>query len=160
MKFFKENFWEQVFIKVTSSLIVSLITSILTIVVIILISIYDPLKIIIKENVSLTVLIIFILILILLLALSTIYVFYLRKQLKPNLITAFGVYWDNNVNAYCPSCKTMLTNYAFYDTGRKHQPGIKCISCEKLIHFSDENKRFYDLGEAKQIVQEIFNKKK
>lgn len=160
MKIFKENFWEQVSIKVTSSLIVSVVTFLVTITIVILISIYDPLKNILEQYVSISVLIILLLILIIFLLLSSTYIFYLRKQLKPHLIITFGVYWDNKCNPYCPSCKTLLTNYAFYSSGHRYLPGMKCISCDKVISFSDESDLFHKLDEAKQIVQDIFDKNK
>ena len=160
MKIFKENFWEQVFIKVTSNIIVSLVTFLVTIAIVILISIYDPLKNILAQYLSISVLIVLLLILIILLGLSITYISFLRKQLKPSLIIVFGIYWDKKCNPYCPSCKTLLTNYAFYSSGNRHLPGMKCISCDKVIHFSDEFDLFHKLGEARKIVQEIFDKKK
>lgn len=82
----------------------------------------------------------------------------LRKRLKNDLIQAVGVYWDKNLNTYCPSCKKLLSNYAFYLIGSKYVPGFKCISCNDVIHMSDDEKIFLKIEEAREIVKDLFNK--
>lgn len=158
MKINKENFWEQVRIRVTSSIVVTTITSIFSILIIVLISIYDPFTKILQKYISFSILIVLLLVLFVALILSLIYIIYLKKKLKPSLIKSLGVYWDEELNPYCPSCKTLLSNYAYYGNGSKHHPGMKCIACDKLIQFSDESKIFYELGEARSIVQGIIKK--
>lgn len=160
MKILNKDFWGEVFTKVFSNVIVSIIISIITIVFFIIISIYDPFKKLVEENIPVSSLIIIIFILLISLISSIMYVGSLKKKLSQKLKSILGVYWDKELNIYCPSCKSMLTNYAFYDTGRKHEPGIKCIKCNQILHFSDEKKRFYDLGEAKQIVRSIITTNK
>ena len=160
MKLFKEKFWEQVFVNVTSGIIVSAIISIISITIVILISIYDPLKKIIEENVPTSTLTAFILILFVSLVLSILYAVSLKKKSKLNLKKALGLYWDKELNAYCSSCKTLLSNYAFYQTIKNYEPGFKCIGCGKIIHLSDENNSFYRLENAKIIVKEVFENTK
>lgn len=124
----------------------------------ILVSIYDPFKKLLEQYVSITILALMIFFLIISLIIGLFYIFHLKRQLKPNLILALGVYWDKKVNPYCPSCKTLLSNYGFYDTGSRRHPGMKCIKCNIVIHFSDETKIFYELKEAKQFVQAVLEK--
>ena len=158
MKIFKENFWEQVFINVTSSIIVSAIISLISIAVVIFISIYDPFKKIVEETIPASTLIILILILFVSLIVSILYTVSLKKKAKLNLKKALGIYWDKELNAYCPSCQTLLSNYAFYQTVKNYEPGFKCISCDKIIHFGDEVEPFYRLEDAKKLVREMFEK--
>jgi len=160
MKIFKGNFWDQVFIRVTSGLLVSLITALLSVALIIAIAIYDPLKKIVEENVPISILIILIIILLVLLSLSFLYILNLKRKLNLNLHRALGAYWDNELNPYCPACKTMLTNYQVYETIKNYEFGMKCISCDNVVHFCDEVKRYYELDSAKQIVKKIINSRK
>ena len=66
----------------------------------------------------------------------------------------FGVLWDNNLIPHCPSCKTMLSNYANYHIGNNvFRPGLKCISCDSILYFFDESHFHISLEEAKKQVR-------
>lgn len=148
-----KNFLEQVLIKTTSSLIVTLITSLLSILVVIFLAIKDPLSQIIYSNVPKTILLLTPFILLILFIFSILYINHLRKKLKKNLFSAFGVYWDKNLIPYCPSCKTILSNYGFYSGGRKNYPGFICIKCDSVIRLSDVEKIFMSYEEAKEKLK-------
>lgn len=153
-----KSIWEQILVRTTSSLIVSSIISLLSIIVIIWLSIKDPLSQLIYNNVPKTILLLLPLVLFLLLSLSIVYIIYLRKKIKKNLFSAFGVYWDKDLNVYCPSCKTMLSNYAFYESGRKHHPGFKCIKCNSVVRLSDDEHIFMKYDEAKERIKNNIKK--
>jgi|ERR1035437_701987 hypothetical protein len=154
-----ENFWEKVLVEVGSNSIKSIIVIILTALMVLLAAIYNPLLAVIKKYVPLTILFILLLSLIILLLISFFYILHLRRMLKSELKSALGVYWDKNLNPYCPSCKKYLGNYAMYPTADyKYYPGFKCISCKDVIRLSDGIDIFMDFEEAKKRIENLFNK--
>jgi len=88
----------------------------------------------------------------LLLTLAVAYIVYLRKNMKVNLFSACGVCWDIDFNPVCPSCEKRLVNYAFYRTSplNERNPGMQCFDCDKVVHFSNEEKIFMKLEEARE----------
>lgn len=157
MRIFETSFWEKVLVNVTSNVIVSLLIALLSVVTVIFISIYDPLHRIIEKNVPISTLLILILVLFVLLILCLSYIVSIKRKAKLNLRIALGAYWDKELNPYCPSCKTMLTNYGVYETLRKFERGMECISCKKIIFFGDEAEQCYDLNKARKKVSELFS---
>ena len=76
------------------------------------------------------------------------------KKSRPNnstntknrdLITKFGIYWDNDLNPHCPNCKIPLGNYTELD---KDAPCFHCARCKELIFMTDENGKHLTLPEA------------
>lgn len=153
-----ENLWEKIVIEAASNSIKSLVVICLSALGVVLISVFNPLAEILNENVPKSILLLLPLSLLLLLLLSVLYIFYLHKKLKIELKQALGVYWDKNLNTYCPSCKKLLSNYAYYEAGIKNYPGFKCINCKDVIRISDGKNVFLNLEEAKEIVKNLFEK--
>ena len=149
---------EKIVIETTSNLIKSLVVVCLTAFGVILVTVYNPLTEILNTIVPKATLLLLLLSLILLLLLSVSYIVYLNKKLKNKLRQALGVYWDKEFNPYCPSCKNLLGNYAFYTAGTKMRPGFKCISCSDVVRMSDGENMFLALEEAKEIIKIKFNK--
>ncbi len=89
------------------------------------------------------------------------YILYLHSTSKPKTFYACGVLWDGQFNPLCPSCGKPLGNYAFYLTrNRKSRPGCKCFSCDIVVRFSDEEKIFMTLEEAKERARLLFSDNK
>gem|GEM_PF-6458563 len=114
-------------------------------------SIQDPLADIVISKVPKSIVIILPLLLLLSLILAVSYIIILRKKLNDKLVSCCGVYWDKNLNVYCPSCQKLLGNYAYYN----NKPAFRCINCNKVINLSDEEKRFMTLDEAKEKVKRL-----
>ena len=153
-----DSLWEKIVIETASNSIKSLVVICLSALGVVLVSVYNPLVDLYFANVPKSILLLLPLSLLLLLILSVSYIFYLRKKLKVELKQALGVYWDKELNPYCPSCKKLLGNYAYYEAGRKHSPGYKCINCNDVIRISDGEKMFLGIGEAREIVKNLFAK--
>lgn len=66
----------------------------------------------------------------------------LEKQ-QEQLEIYFGIYWDKELNPYCPVCKTLLT---LVDDSRP-----KCYNCDKIIPIVNSDKRM-GLREARKII--------
>lgn len=77
------------------------------------------------------------------------------KKNKVELKKYFGLLWDDDLNAHCPSCKNLLPNYAYYSYSRgKSVPGFKCITCDAILFMSDETQIHITLDDAKvKIIQ-------
>lgn len=150
----KDDLWEKIVIETASNSIKSLVVICLSALGVVLISVYNPLAEMYFAKVPKTILLLLPLSLLLLLLLSVSYIIFLRKKLKINLHRALGAYWDNQLNTYCPSCKNLLTNYAFYETIRNYEPGYKCIHCKETVHLSDGSKCFLSYEEAVNIIKE------
>jgi len=45
------------------------------------------------------------------------------------LTLRFGLYWDKDLNPYCPVCQSPLGAYGDYMTGR----GFNCIKCNEIV---------------------------
>lgn len=154
-----KNFWEQVLIRVSSSLLISLGSALGTSALVVWLAIDDSLSDFVFRYVPKTILLILPLVILLLLLLALSYIIILRKKIKGELKQALGVYWDKELNPYCPACKSILSNYAFHRSGSKYFPGFKCIKCKDIIHLSGETKMFIEISEAKEVVKNLFNKK-
>ncbi|MFA6596153.1 MAG: hypothetical protein WCS69_00410 [Ignavibacteriaceae bacterium] len=98
-------------------------------------------------------------ILLLVLMLAIAYIIYLKKELKNQLFSACSVYWDKYWNPVCPSCKNLLGNYGFYthNLGRRSEPGCKCLNCKHIVHFSDDEKIFMTLEEAREKAKKLYS---
>ena len=153
-----DNFWEKIVIETSSNSIKSLVVICLSALSVVLISVYNPLAEIYFSKVPKSILLLLPLSLLLLLILSVSYIVYLRKKLRIELKQALGVYWDRDLNPYCPSCKKLLSNYAYYEAGRKHLPGFKRINCKDVVRLSEGEKMFLSIEEARDIVKSLFNK--
>lgn len=76
----------------------------------------------------------------LLFAMSFCCIFLYREFIKePKLILKFGIYWDKELNPYCPVCKTPLTLIS------DSRPN--CYKCDKIIPIVSSDKRI-GLAEA------------
>ena len=153
-----DELWEKILIETISNSIKSLVVICLSALGVVLVSIYNPLSKILVENVPQTILLFLLLSLLMLLVASTLYIISLRKKIKSGLKQALNVYWDKDLNTYCPSCKKLLSNYGFYQLGLKNHPGFKCVNCKEIITMSDGKEIFMSLAEAKEIAQNLFNK--
>ena len=119
-----DSLWEKIVIETASNSIKSLVVICLSALGVVLISVYNPLAEIYSAKVSKSIQLLLPLSLLLLLLISVSYIIHLRKKLKIELKQALGVYWDKELNVYCPSCKKLLSNYAYYEAGRKFSPGF------------------------------------
>jgi hypothetical protein len=101
-----------------------------------------------------------IVILSLLLLLTTAYIIYLHKESKSKLFFACGVFWDKDFNPLCPSCQKPLGNYGFRSNNSlkrpRNNPGCRCLSCNKIVYFSDEKDILMTLEHAKEKAKRIF----
>jgi len=149
---------EELKIGTTKELLAILVPALVTMLVTVWISIQDPLADIVLEKVPRSVLVLLPIVMLLLLALAGLYIFHLRRKLKPKLRIALGVYWDRELNPYCPSCQKLLGNYAFYPAGlKKGSPGFKCVSCKEIIRLSGDEKIFMTFDEARDYLKRTIN---
>lgn len=73
------------------------------------------------------------------------YIYYLRRESK--LKPRFGVYWDNKLNAYCPSCKQLLSH--------NNLAHFHCNHCKTPILLkSDKGDESIAVSTAKEILKE------
>lgn len=99
-------------------------------------------KIVLLQLLSVAVILLF-----LLFALSALLYFKYKTKLTPK----FGVYWDKNNEAFCPSCEKPLSNYALYDF-KKNGVGVyafRCVKCDKYVALS-HNGNFINFDDAKK----------
>lgn len=137
-----------------TAIITILITSILTTIVTAWIAVQDPLSELVLENVPKSIIILLPLLLLVLLVIALVYIYLIKKKDKLNLFKGLGVYWDSDYNPHCPHCKSLLSNYANYETGfNKYKPGYKCINCKVIIHLSDGSNKFLTYNEAITLIK-------
>jgi len=61
-----------------------------------------------------------------------------RADIHLQLLPKFGIYWDKDKQAYCPSCKTLLSDYRpFVHASGKTSYLYHCIKCDKMIPLTD-----------------------
>jgi hypothetical protein len=70
----------------------------------------------------------------------------LEKQ-QEQLKIYFGIYWDEELNPFCPACKTPLTLIS------DSRP--MCYKCDKIIGITDSEKRM-GLAEARKIISSSY----
>lgn len=142
-------------ISITTILTV-LVSGLVTMLVTIWLSIRDPMADIVISTVPKSVVVILPLLLLSSLILAVSYIFYLRNKLKDKLFISFGIYWDNNLNPYCPTCQKLLSNYALYKDASGHsRPGLFCINCKHVVRISDGETIFMAIDEAKDKLQRL-----
>ncbi|OGU63352.1 MAG: hypothetical protein A2279_05540 [Stygiobacter sp. RIFOXYA12_FULL_38_9] len=151
-----ENFWERVLVEVASNSIKSIIVICVSAFAVVIAAIYNPLIDIVNKFVPKTILVLLPLTLLILLIISVAYIFYLRKKLGVELKQSLGVYWDKDLNTYCPACKKLLGNYAYYPTHTNQMPGFKCVNCKEVIRMSNGKNIFMGIDEAKEFVKNLF----
>ena len=85
--------------------------------------------------------------------LSVAWLIYLLNKIK--LKPRFGLYWDKENNPYCPSCKSLLSNYYEDSLYSKIDPHFICIKCgsNKPIHIRDENGNRMHLYQAVYLLK-------
>ena len=74
-------------------------------------------------------------------------VIYLKYRTK--LIPKCGVLWDKNKEAYCPACKTVLSEYSEQETPPIYE--FRCINCNSDIRLSYYGKPI-SLNDAQKLI--------
>jgi len=76
--------------------------------------------------------------------------FFFYTKSKTKLTPKFGVFWDKNKEAYCPSCEKLLSEYSEH-----HSPAIcefRCIKCSTSIRLMNMG-NFISLSEAQELLK-------
>lgn len=130
----KEKFFEKVAINVTSNILVGALTALSSVIIIILISIYEPLKIMISQYVSNSLLVATIIILFTLLAITVVVIIFLYSKTKnPNRDYLVGMkgglikHKESGI-LFCPICFSNNILSPLYDT-----MGYVCHKCNKRL---------------------------
>lgn len=87
-----------------------------------------------------------------LLVLSVALTFFVYLKYKRKLFPKFGVLWDKNKEAYCPSCEIVLSEYN--DNERHDNPiyEFRCIKCNSYIQLMNLGKSI-SLLEAQKLLK-------
>jgi amino acid transporter len=77
-------------------------------------------------------------------------VFYLK--LKNKLHSRFGVKWDKEKQAYCPTCESLLTRYSAYknDSGKILYFYFQCLECKSSVYLKDDSANHLTLQDAQK----------
>jgi hypothetical protein len=89
---------------------------------------------------------------ILLFSLSILASLFIYFQYKPKLITKFGVLWDKNKEAYCPSCQTPLSEGTHFNSAADNYYYFKCFKCKIPIRLKHNGKNIL-LDEAQKLLK-------
>lgn len=76
--------------------------------------------------------------------------FYLKNRNK--LIVKFGILWDKNKEAHCPSCEKPLSHYYFNKTVANPYYEFVCIHCNKKIYLMHDSEPI-SLPEAQKLLK-------
>jgi hypothetical protein len=128
---------------ITSTTITLLLTSLSGLFGILLGSIYSEIVPIIlptlTQQLPITVLLKILSVAIILFFLSVVLTIFVYLNYKPKYKARFGILWDKDKQAYCPSCKTLLSNYQpFVHSSVKTSYMYNCIKCDRMIPINDK----------------------
>lgn len=90
--------------------------------------------------------------------LEGVWIYILRKRSQTKLKPCFGILWNKDTDPFCPSCKTLLTNYSNRGSSNDPSWGFKCIKCDTVISLKTDNNQKIDLQMAKSwVAQGVFH---
>ncbi|HEY8085128.1 MAG TPA: hypothetical protein VIE69_05950 [Methylophilaceae bacterium] len=63
---------------------------------------------------------------------------------RPMFVLKYGIYWDKDKNAHCPSCQKPVATYGEYSAGK----GYYCKPCKKVFPLADASGNDIDPAKA------------